>query len=62
MLFDDARRLRKSDPDLVVPFPLNTSAASAYPERFPYSDDELNTNGNAPDNDPGIFVKTEVNQ
>jgi len=62
MPFDDARRLRKSDPDLVVPFPLNTSAASAYPERFPYSDDELNTNGNAPSNDPGIFTKTEVNQ
>lgn len=62
MPFDDARRLRKSDPDLIVPFPLNTSSASAYPERFPYSDDELNTNGNAPNNDPGIFVKTEVNQ
>jgi hypothetical protein len=61
MPFDDARRLRKSDADLVVPFPLNTSAASNYPERFPYSDDELNTNENAPANDPGIFVKTEVN-
>lgn len=62
MPFDDARRLRKSESDLIVPFPLNNEAASAYPERFPYSDDELNTNGNAPDNDPGIFVKTEVNQ
>ena len=62
MPFDDARRLRKGESDLIVPFPLNTSAASAYPERFPYSDDELNTNGNAPSDDPGIFVKTEVNQ
>ncbi len=62
MPFDDARRLRKGESDLIVPFPLNTSSASAYPERFPYSDDELNTNGNAPSDDPGIFVKTEVNQ
>jgi len=62
MPFDDARRLRKGESDLIVPFPLNTSAASAYPERFPYSDDELNTNGNAPADDPGIFTKTEVNQ
>lgn len=62
MPFNDARRLRKSESDLIVPFPLNTQAASAYPERMPYSDNELNTNGNAPSTDPGIFVKTEVNQ
>ena len=62
MPFDDARRLRKGESDLIVPFPLNTAAVSQYPERLPYSDDELNTNGNAPANDPGIFVKTEVNQ
>lgn len=62
MPFDDARRLRKSDSDLSVPFPLNTSAASAHPERFPYSDDELNSNANAPSSDPGIFSKTRVNQ
>ncbi len=62
MPFDDARRLRRSDSDISVPFPFNNAAASQHPERFPYSDDELNTNANAPDNDPGIFVKTEVNQ
>ena len=62
MPFDDARRLRRGESDLIVPFPLNTASASAYPERFPYSDNELNTNGNAPADDPGIFVKTEVNQ
>lgn len=62
MPFNDARRLRKSDPDLSVPFPLNVASASQHPERLPYSDDELNTNANAPSEDPGIFVKTEVNQ
>lgn len=62
MPFDDARRLRKSDQDLLVPFPLNVSSASQHPERLPYSDDELNTNANAPSEDPGIYVKTPVNQ
>jgi hypothetical protein len=60
--FDDARRLRKSDADLEVPFPLNPSSVTSYPERFPYSADELNSNSNAPAEDPGIFVKTQVNQ
>lgn len=60
--FNDARRLRKSDSDVAVPIPFNTSAASQHPERLPYSDDELNSNANAPREDPGIFVKTEVNQ
>ena len=62
MPFDDARRLRKSDSDIAVPFPLNTAAASQHPERFPYSDDELNSNTNAPSEDPGIFTKTRVNE
>ena len=62
MPFNDSRRLRKSDADLMVPFPLNNAAATIYPERFPYSDDELNTNSQAPGEDPGIFVKTAVNQ
>ena len=61
MPFDDARRLRKGDTDVMVPFPLNVASASQQPERMPYSDDELNTNSNAPD-EPGIFAKTEVNQ
>ena len=62
MPFDDARRLRTTDPNLLVPFPLNTQAVSQYPERFPYSDDELFSNENAPDTDPGIFTKTEINR
>ncbi|MFT4565529.1 MAG: hypothetical protein ACI9FN_000482 [Saprospiraceae bacterium] len=62
MPFDDARRLRSSDSDVIVPFPLNTATASGHPERFPYADDELNANSNAPGEDPGIFTKTPVNQ
>lgn len=60
MPFDDARRIRSTDNDLSVPFP--TNAGSQYPERLPYSDDELNANANAPAEDPGIFSKTMVNQ
>jgi hypothetical protein len=62
MPFDDARRLRKSDTDVLVPFPLNVATASAHPERYPYADGELNANSNAPGEDPGIFSKTAVNQ
>lgn len=62
MPYDDARRLRKGGQDIAVPFPLNVASASQHPERMPYSDDELNTNSNAPMEDPGIFTKTEVNQ
>ena len=61
MPFNDARRLRKSDGDIAVPFPLNPGSNTLYPERMPYSDDELNTNINAPSEDPGIFKVTEVN-
>lgn len=60
--FNDARRLRKSDTDIAVPFPLNNNTASQHPERLPYSADELVTNANAPREDPGIYATTEVNQ
>ena len=60
--FDDARRLRKSDNDVSVPFPMNTGTASAHAERYPYADNELNANSNGPGSDPGIFTKTAVNQ
>lgn len=61
MPFDDHRRLRKGETDLVVPFPLNDSSASGHVQRLPYASDELNANGNAPA-EPGIFSTTEVNQ
>jgi len=60
MPFDDARRLRKNDTDIQVPFVPNTG--SQHAERFPYADNELNSNSNGPAEDPGVFVKTAVNQ
>lgn len=60
--FNDARRIRKSDGDLTVPFPLNGGTFTQYPERFPYAQDELNANSNAPSPEPGIFATTEVNR
>lgn len=60
--YNDARRLRKGDTDIAVPFILVDGPSGPYPERMPYSADELNSNANAPDEDPGIFVKTEVNR
>jgi hypothetical protein len=61
MPWNDARRLRKSDTDVAVPFPLNTTSVSTYPERFKISQNELNSNPNAPKG-VTIFDKTEVNQ
>lgn len=62
MPFDDARRLRKSDTDIAVPFFMVDGPAPPFAERMPYSADELNSNSNAPDEDPGIFLVTPVNQ
>jgi hypothetical protein len=61
MPFDDARRLRKSDQNIAVPYFLVNGPNPPYPERFPYSEAELNSNSNAP-TDPGLFAKTPVNQ
>ncbi len=61
MPYNDARRLRKEDSDIAVPYFLVDGPGAPYPERMPYSDDELNSNENAPAEDPGIFVKTAVN-
>ncbi len=60
--FNDARRIRKNDGDLTVPFPINSGTFTQYPERFPYAQDELNANSNAPSPEPGIFAVTEVNK
>ena len=62
MPFNDVRRLRSADSDLIVPFPLNPGSGTQQPQRMPYSDDELNSNENAPAEDPGIFTVTEVNK
>lgn len=62
MPFNDARRLRKSDTDIAVPFEMVDGPSPPFAERMPYSDDELNANSNAPAEDPGIFTKTAVNE
>jgi len=62
MPFNDHRRLRgDGETDLIPPFPLNTSAATDHVERIPYAQDELTSNSTMED-DPGLYVKTEVNQ
>ena len=61
MPFNDARRLRQTNPDLAVPFTMVDGPEPPFAERLPYSFDELNSNENAPD-DPGIFARTPINQ
>lgn len=61
MPWDDARRLRNSDTDVIVNFPLNTSSVTTYPERFQISQLEINSNSNAPAQE-SIFTATPVNQ
>ena len=62
MPFNDHRRLRgDGETALIPPFPLNTSAASEHVERIPYAQDELTSNSTM-DDDPGLYVETEVNQ
>ena len=62
MPYNDARRLRKSDNDIAVPYVMYNSDNTRKPERMPYATNELNSNSNAPSEDPGIFQKTAVNQ
>ncbi|WP_192348671.1 SusD/RagB family nutrient-binding outer membrane lipoprotein [Algoriphagus sp. Y33] len=61
MPFDDARRLKKDDTDVLVPFPLNTATAAQNIERFLTPETEMTTNSNAPE-DPGFYQPTQVNQ
>ena len=62
MPFNDHRRLRgEGKTNLIVPFPLNTTAASEHVERIPYAQDEIASNSTI-DEDPGLYAKTEVNQ
>ena len=45
MPFNDHRRLRGAgETDLVVPFPLNTTAATSHVERIPHAQDEIISN------------------
>ena len=63
MPYNDSRRLRKSDSNIAVPYVLVDGPQSGpWPERMPYATTELNSNSNSPAEDPGIFVKTKVNE
>lgn len=61
MPFDDARRLKKSDSDIAVPFPLNTATATQHVQRFIYPEAEILSNSQAPP-EPGLYAVTKINQ
>ena len=61
MPWNDARRLRKSEPDIAVPIPFNNATATKHPERFIISQDEINSNSNAPKG-LTIYSPTELNE
>ena len=60
--FNDSRRLRASDSDLIVPFPLNNESTTVNPQRFLYPQDEIDGNENIPNPIPDLFIPTPVNQ
>ncbi len=62
MAFNDARRLKKSDNDVIVPFPLNNTSTTVNPQRLLYPQDEINGNSNMPSPIPDLFTPTQINQ
>ena len=65
MPFNDARRLKKSDSDVIVPFPFQDRGQpvpSVNPQRLLYPQDEINANSNIPSPIPDIFTPTPINQ
>ena len=62
MPFDDVRRLRKNDSDVIVPFPLNTTTAPMNPQRFLYPRGEIEGNEHIPNPLPDLFTPTPINQ
>ncbi|WP_170063261.1 SusD/RagB family nutrient-binding outer membrane lipoprotein [Polaribacter porphyrae] len=61
MPWNDLRRLRATDSDLMVPVPFNNNNISIYPQRFIPAQSEYNSNPNAPQG-LTIFDPTEINQ
>ena len=65
MPFNDHRRLRgASETDMIVPFPLNTTAASKHVERMPYPQSEKNSNSHVPviSDAEALYTRTPVNK
>ena len=61
MPWNDARRLRKTEYDIAVHFPLNNPTATQHPERFIISQDEINSNSYTPKG-LTIYSPTELNE
>ncbi|MFK7926461.1 MAG: SusD/RagB family nutrient-binding outer membrane lipoprotein [Bacteroidia bacterium] len=61
MPYNDARRLRESEPEVSVNFPLNPKGGPCLPQRFLYSANELDANLNAPAISD-ICTPTPINQ
>lgn len=62
MPFNDARRLKSSDSDVIVPFPVNNNTTTINPQRLLYPQDEIDSNSNFPDPIPDLFTATPINQ
>lgn len=62
LVFNDLRRLRKSDADISVQIPFNVPTVSKHPERIIYPQNELNANSNAVEPAEGIYFVVEVNR
>ncbi len=62
MPFNDARRLRAGDSDVIVPFPLNNNTTTVNPQRLLYPQDGIDGNSNFPSPIPDLFTATPVNQ
>jgi hypothetical protein len=62
MPFNDMRRLRKSDSDVLLPIPFNTSGVTTHVERLLYPRAEIDQNPNTPNPLPDIFTVTPVNE
>ena len=61
MPFNDLRRLRKSDSDVMLPIPFNTPTNTTHVERLLYPNSEIIGNPNIPSPLPDIFTSTTVN-
>lgn len=62
MPFNDLRRLRATDSDVILPIPFNTATNTAHVERLLYPNDEIAANPNVPSPLPDIFTSTRANQ
>ncbi|MEQ9402038.1 MAG: SusD/RagB family nutrient-binding outer membrane lipoprotein [Cyclobacteriaceae bacterium] len=60
--FNDLRRLRANDSDVLLPIPFNTATNTTHVERLLYPNAEVQSNPNIPSPLPDIFTSTMANQ